>query len=195
MSPQPACCWVQAGSFHALIPVSGVSCFSLMAPHPEQPKRFLATAASGAGPGTDTGLPLDRSGRRSRRTRQCRRFRHPCSFAPAAPRSCPASFVGRRWSHDLLKELPAGVDPCGENGEIHTIVVGGPMFEKRIKVEVGEVVQRNGFAYADASTSMSLAARPARSDLFRLRPSPIDAIAKESRQEGRQCVAERLAGY
>jgi uncharacterized protein (TIGR00290 family) len=61
----------------------------------------------------------------------------------------PASFAGRRWSRDLLKELPAGVDPCGENGEIHTIVVGGPMFEKRIEVEVGEVVQRNGFAYAD----------------------------------------------
>jgi diphthamide synthase (EF-2-diphthine--ammonia ligase) len=61
----------------------------------------------------------------------------------------PASFVGHRWSRDLLKELPAEVDPCGENGEIHTIVVGGPMFKKRIEVEVGEVVQRDGFAYAD----------------------------------------------
>lgn len=61
----------------------------------------------------------------------------------------PASFAGRRWSRDLLKELPAGVDLCGENGEIHTIVVDGPMFEERIEVEVGEVVQRNGFAYAD----------------------------------------------
>ena len=61
----------------------------------------------------------------------------------------PASFAGRRWSRDLLKELPPGVDPCGENGEIHTIVVAGPMFEKRIEVEIGEVVQRGGFAYAD----------------------------------------------
>ena len=61
----------------------------------------------------------------------------------------PASFVGRRWSRDPLTELPTGVDPCGENGEIHTIVVDGPMFEKRIEVEVGEIVQRNGFAYAD----------------------------------------------
>jgi uncharacterized protein (TIGR00290 family) len=61
----------------------------------------------------------------------------------------PASFAGRRWSRDLLAALPAGVDPCGENGEIHTIVTGGPMFEKRIAVEVGEVVQRDGFAYAD----------------------------------------------
>jgi uncharacterized protein (TIGR00290 family) len=61
----------------------------------------------------------------------------------------PVSFAGRRWSRTLLKELPAGVDPCGENGEIHTIVVGGPMFEKCIEVEVGEVVRRNGFGYAD----------------------------------------------
>jgi uncharacterized protein (TIGR00290 family) len=61
----------------------------------------------------------------------------------------PASFAGRRWSRDLLKELPAEVDPCGENGEIHTIVVCGPMFGKCIEVEVGEVVQRDGFAYAD----------------------------------------------
>jgi diphthamide synthase (EF-2-diphthine--ammonia ligase) len=61
----------------------------------------------------------------------------------------PASFVGCQWSRDLLKELPAEVDPCGENGEIHTIVVGGPMFKKSIEVEVGEVVQRDGFAYAD----------------------------------------------
>ena len=61
----------------------------------------------------------------------------------------PASFAGRRWSRDLLKELPAGVDPCGENGEMHTIVVGGPMFERRIAVEIGAVVARDGFAYAD----------------------------------------------
>ena len=61
----------------------------------------------------------------------------------------PASFAGRRWSHNLLKKLPPGIDPCGENGEIHTVVVAGPMFEKRIEVELGEVVQRGGFAYAD----------------------------------------------
>ncbi|MDY6971889.1 MAG: ATP-binding protein [Thermodesulfobacteriota bacterium] len=61
----------------------------------------------------------------------------------------PAHLAGRRWSRDLLKELPSGVDPCGENGEIHTVVVGGPMFDERIQVEVGEVVDRNGFAYAD----------------------------------------------
>lgn len=61
----------------------------------------------------------------------------------------PAGFAGRRWTRDLLQELPAEIDPAGENGEIHTIVVNGPMFVKRIPVEVGEVVERNGFAYAD----------------------------------------------
>jgi uncharacterized protein (TIGR00290 family) len=61
----------------------------------------------------------------------------------------PANLAGRMWSRELLDELPEGVDPCGENGEIHTIVVDGPMFDKRLQVKVGEIVQRNGFAYAD----------------------------------------------
>ena len=61
----------------------------------------------------------------------------------------PAGFAGRLWSRELLRDFPSGVDPCGENGEIHTIVVSGPMFEQRIEVEVGEIVQRDGFAYAD----------------------------------------------
>jgi uncharacterized protein (TIGR00290 family) len=61
----------------------------------------------------------------------------------------PLSFAGRQWSNDLLQELPAGVDPCGENGEIHTIVVNGPMFKQGIEVSVGDIVERDGFAYCD----------------------------------------------
>jgi len=61
----------------------------------------------------------------------------------------PARVAGRRWSRELIDEFPKGVDPCGENGEIHTIVVGGPMFSRAIPVTVGETVERNGFAYAD----------------------------------------------
>ena len=49
----------------------------------------------------------------------------------------------------LLSGLPAGVDPCGENGEFHTAVSAGPMFAAPIPVHVGERVERNGFAYAD----------------------------------------------
>jgi len=61
----------------------------------------------------------------------------------------PAPWAGRRWSAGLLRELPAGVDPCGENGEFHTVVAAGPMFRRRIAVRVEGVVIRDGFAYAD----------------------------------------------
>jgi uncharacterized protein (TIGR00290 family) len=61
----------------------------------------------------------------------------------------PAYFAGRRWARDLIAEFPEGIDPCGENGEIHTVVVGGPMFRETIPVTIGEIVQRDGFAYAD----------------------------------------------
>jgi len=58
-------------------------------------------------------------------------------------------FAGQKWSRDLIAEFPQGCDPCGENGEIHTVVVNGPMFRKPIPISVGETVERNGFAYAD----------------------------------------------
>jgi uncharacterized protein (TIGR00290 family) len=61
----------------------------------------------------------------------------------------PLRFAGRKWSKDLIKDFPENCDPCGENGEIHAIAVGGPMFRKSVAVRVGEVVERNGFAYAD----------------------------------------------
>ena len=61
----------------------------------------------------------------------------------------PAELAGRRWSRELLRELPEGTDPCGENGEMHTVVVDGPMFDKGINVTIGETVRRDGFAYAD----------------------------------------------
>jgi uncharacterized protein (TIGR00290 family) len=61
----------------------------------------------------------------------------------------PASFAGRRFDRDLLRDLPRGIDPCGENGEFHTFVATGPMLSRRISVRVGETVEREGFAYAD----------------------------------------------
>jgi len=61
----------------------------------------------------------------------------------------PARYAGRKWSRELLDEFPKGIDLCGENGEIHTVVVGGPMFQKSIPVRVGEILERGGFAYAD----------------------------------------------
>jgi diphthamide synthase (EF-2-diphthine--ammonia ligase) len=61
----------------------------------------------------------------------------------------PAGLAGRRWSRELLAGLPPECDPCGENGELHTVVTGGPMFDRSIPTRVGEIIERNGFVYAD----------------------------------------------
>ena len=60
-----------------------------------------------------------------------------------------ANFAGRRFDESLLDELPADVDPCGENGEFHSFVAAGPMLAGRIDAHLGETVERDGFAYAD----------------------------------------------
>jgi uncharacterized protein (TIGR00290 family) len=65
------------------------------------------------------------------------------------PRKLPPSFAGRDLDDRLIDECPAGIDPCGENGEFHTFVYGGPMFAHAIPVENGEVVTRDGFVFAD----------------------------------------------
>jgi uncharacterized protein (TIGR00290 family) len=61
----------------------------------------------------------------------------------------PAEFAGREFDHELLRDLPRGIDPCGERGEFHTCVYGGPMFGKNLSVELGERVVRDGFAFSD----------------------------------------------
>jgi uncharacterized protein (TIGR00290 family) len=65
------------------------------------------------------------------------------------PRQLPASFAGRDFDAALLRDLPAGVDPCGERGEFHTCVYDGPMFAAPLQLEAGEIVERDGFAFAD----------------------------------------------
>ncbi len=65
------------------------------------------------------------------------------------PRKLDAAFAGREFNAQLLDALPAGVDPCGENGEFHTFAFEGPMFSKPIPVEPGVVVERDGFIFAD----------------------------------------------
>lgn len=65
------------------------------------------------------------------------------------PKQAPADLAGRWYDEKLLADLPPGVDPCGENGEFHTFVVDGPGFAHPIEVEVGEVVERDGFVFAD----------------------------------------------
>jgi uncharacterized protein (TIGR00290 family) len=65
------------------------------------------------------------------------------------PKKLDKSFAGREWNTSLLADLPASVDPCGENGEFHTFACAGPMFRVPIAVRRGEVVERDGFIFAD----------------------------------------------
>ena len=65
------------------------------------------------------------------------------------PKQLDRSFAGRTFDASLLADLPAGVDSCGENGEFHSFAHTGPMFSHPIAVRVGEIVDRDGFTFAD----------------------------------------------
>ena len=65
------------------------------------------------------------------------------------PRRLDRSFAGRPFDAALLDALPPDVDPCGENGEFHTVVTAGPMFAAPIPTRLGEIVEREGFVFAD----------------------------------------------
>ena len=59
------------------------------------------------------------------------------------------TFAGREFDLALLEALPEGIDPCGENGEFHTFVYASPVFSHAIAVRDGELVERDGFVFAD----------------------------------------------
>ncbi len=65
------------------------------------------------------------------------------------PRALDRSFAGRDYDGRLLADLPGGVDPCGENGEFHTFVTAGPVLSAPVACRRGEVVERDGFVFAD----------------------------------------------
>ena len=65
------------------------------------------------------------------------------------PRVFPAEFAGRELTPEMLESLSSNIDPCGENGEFHTFVFDGPMFTQPLDIEMGEVVMRDGFVFAD----------------------------------------------
>jgi uncharacterized protein (TIGR00290 family) len=65
------------------------------------------------------------------------------------PKHLNRAFAGRQFDASLLADLPADVDPCGERGEFHSFAYDGPMFSSRIEVVVGDVVDRDGFVFAD----------------------------------------------
>lgn len=74
------------------------------------------------------------------------------------PRQLGREFVGRAFDATLLAALPADADPCGEKGEFHTFCHAGPMFDGPIAIRMGEVLERDGFVYADVLPEESAAA-------------------------------------
>jgi uncharacterized protein (TIGR00290 family) len=71
------------------------------------------------------------------------------------PAQLDKSFAGRDFDLRLLDDLPAGVDPCGENGEFHTFVHDAPVFSRPIPVRGGEIVERDCFVFADVLPGIS----------------------------------------
>ncbi len=69
------------------------------------------------------------------------------------PSSLDRSFAGREWDAAFVADLPAGVDPCGENGEFHTFAYAGPMFASPVDTTPGAIVERDGFVFADLLAS------------------------------------------
>jgi uncharacterized protein (TIGR00290 family) len=70
------------------------------------------------------------------------------------------SFAGRPFDEQLLADLPAGVDPCGENGEFHSFAWDGPMFRYPVGIRVGPVVERDGFVFTDLHSADGAAREP-----------------------------------
>jgi uncharacterized protein (TIGR00290 family) len=77
------------------------------------------------------------------------------------PAQASPDLAGRWYDEALLRDLPPGVDPCGENGEFHTFVIDGPGFVRPLDVTVGQIVERDGFVFADVVPGSGAAtARP-----------------------------------
>ncbi len=70
-------------------------------------------------------------------------------------RQLSPSFAGRDFDAALLTDLPASVDPCGEQGEFHTFCHAGPMFSAPLQIETGEIVEREAFVFADLILALS----------------------------------------
>jgi uncharacterized protein (TIGR00290 family) len=69
------------------------------------------------------------------------------------PKVLPKEFAGRDFDSQFLADLPPGIDPCGENGEFHSFVYDSPGFRQPIDVSVCEIVERDGFVFADVCSN------------------------------------------
>jgi uncharacterized protein (TIGR00290 family) len=72
------------------------------------------------------------------------------------PAKLDRAFVGREFDQAFVEALPEPVDPCGENGEFHTFVYDGPVFTQGIRVVMGDVIERDGFVFADVMEAAAL---------------------------------------
>ena len=70
------------------------------------------------------------------------------------------AFAGRAITRGLLADLPPGVDPCGENGEFHSFVHDGPIFQRAVGISVGDVVRRDSRYFADLLPAAPQFAQP-----------------------------------
>lgn len=70
------------------------------------------------------------------------------------PKQLAPHFVGRLYDHQFLADLPPSVDPCGENGEFHSVVTAGPIFNESLSVRNGDIVRRDGFVFADVQKDL-----------------------------------------
>jgi uncharacterized protein (TIGR00290 family) len=93
-----------------------------------------------------------------RDTRELIRFFHANKFRAVAvcvdSKVLDPSFAGRELDESFFRDLPPHADPCGENGEFHTFVFDGPIFQSPIPVRAGEVVNRDGFIFCDLLSEM-----------------------------------------
>ncbi len=93
-----------------------------------------------------------------RDTRELIRFFHEHRFRAIAAcidtKILGPGFAGRELDESFFRDLPANADPCGENGEFHTFVFDGPIFQSPIPIRTGEVVNRDGFVFCDLLPEM-----------------------------------------
>lgn len=96
-----------------------------------------------------------------RDTRELIRSFHAVRFRAIAacidPQKLDRGFAGRELDDSFFRDLPAGVDSCGENGEFHTFVFDGPIFSNPIPIRAGEVVERDSFIYCDLLPTAAVA--------------------------------------
>jgi uncharacterized protein (TIGR00290 family) len=93
-----------------------------------------------------------------RNTHELIRFFHEQNFRAIAAcvdsKVLAPSFAGRELDESFFRDLPPRADPCGENGEFHTFVFDGPIFQSPIAIRTGEIVNRDGFVFCDLLPQM-----------------------------------------